>query len=486
MRGSRASGSPSSLSLGARVRRGLAVLLLGLGGCALAGRPPVSEPPLLDEGKVLVYLTPIPQQGRRLSFAVERLTAVREGGEAVPLQVHLPAIVASELSRDERLLASGRLPPGRYLGLRLAAAGARLAGEGRATDLLVGPEPARVEVPFDVRRGQAVVVKLSLDPEGALEGGFEFTPRFAGAVPARTSPGLVGACTNTRTNDVTLFDTQTRAVTGVVATGPSPYGVALDPVAGRAYVALGGQDQLEVVDLVRAEPAGRIPMRAGDEPRALLLLADRRTLLVLNFRSQTAAFVDALTSRELDRVGVGDAPWSVVHQGIGNRAIVVNRRSSSLTVLDLATRQVVATIPTDPEPLFAHASRDGTRLYLVHAGSLFMTEYALPSLAVSRRIRVGLGASTVKLDSRTGLIYVARAQEGRIEVFDAFSALPVDGFDVPGGVSRLAIDDQQDQLFALMPSRRAVAVVDLTSRRLVSVIEVSGDPYQVRLAAERD
>jgi hypothetical protein len=115
-----------------------------------------------------------------------------------------------------------------------------------------------------------------------------------------------------------------------------------------------------------------------------------------------------------------------------------------------------------------------------------MTEYTLPSLAVSQRIRIGLGVSAVKLDARTDLIYVAHARETRIDVYDPRSVLPVDAFELPGWVSQMAIDDVQNLLFAVMPSRRAIAVVDLTSRKVVSVIESPGEPYEVRLSAERD
>jgi len=62
----------------------------------------------------------------------------------------------------------------------------------------------------------------------------------------------------------------------------------------------------------------------------------------------------------------------------------------------------------------------------------------------------------------------------------------VDGFDLPGWASQLAIDDEQNLLFAVMPSRRAIAVIDLTSRKVLSLIETAGEPYEVRLAAERN
>jgi YVTN family beta-propeller protein len=467
------------------MRQVLVAALLALGGCVTAARPPVSEPPLQDEGAVYVYLKPTQFQSRSIQIPVKVLAAVGEGGAAIPLEVRLPVIAPAEKFRGERLLAVGRLPRGRYSGFQLSRTVAPPPGSLKGEDQPPAEVPIRIDVTFDVRRGQAVVVTLAAAPL-ASEGGAEVTPRLTGSLPARTPPTLVGACTNTQTNDVTLFDAWTKAVTNVVATGRSPYGIALDPIAARAFVALSGQDQLDVVDLTRAESVSKIPMRGGDEPRAIQLLPDRRTLLVANFRSQTVSFVDAVSTQELARVLVGDAPWSIVLQRGGNRAFVLNRRSNNFTVIDLGTRQAIATVPTDPEPLFAQVSRDGKRLYVIHAGSPYMTEYALPGLTVSKKIRVGLGATAIKLDSRTDLIYIGYADIGRIEVYDSFSALPVDAFDVPDWVSQMAIDDTQDQLFALMPALRAVAVVDLTSRRVLSVIDVSGNPYEVKLAAERN
>lgn len=468
------------------MRRVLATAALALCACALRGRAPAGLPPLLDEGELHVYLAPFPHQARRLSFTLGALTAVAESGEAASLPLALTAVVAAEQLRGERLLASARLPPGRYQRLEVTVVRASLQGEEGTAALLVRPEPARVEAHFEIRRGRAAVLLLAFDPERSLEKDFALAPAFHATQPTPPAPGLVAACSSSRGNGVALFDARTKAVGGLIATGPSPQGVALDPVAGRAYVALAGQDQVEVLDTSRGESMDRIPMRGGDEPRALLLLPDRRTLLVVASSARAAAFVDVVSRQELARVPLGEGPWSVVAQRSGNRAFVVNRRSSSITVLDLAARQVVATVPTEPEPLFAQVGRDGGSLYVVHAGSLYLTEHALPGLAVSRRIRVGLGASALKLDARTGLLYVAHAGSPRIQVYDAPSALPVDAFDLPGAATQLAIDDLQDQLFAVMPARRAVAVVDLTSRKLVSVLEVAAEPFEIRLAAERN
>ena len=175
------------------MRSTLVVLAVCLGGCATAARPPVSQPVLQDEGSLYVYLAPLPHESRRLTFEVQALTAAAEGGQVTPLQVALQKISGPEQGRGERLLATGRLAPGRYAGLRITVANARLAGDGQPVSLTVGEEPARIDAPFDVRSGQAVVLTLQFDPARSIRGGVEFTPRLTGAVPARTPPTLVGA-----------------------------------------------------------------------------------------------------------------------------------------------------------------------------------------------------------------------------------------------------------------------------------------------------
>ena len=142
-------------------------------------------------------------------------------------------------------------------------------------------------------------------------------------------------------------------------------------------------------------------------------------------------------------------------------------------------------MPTDPEPLRAQLSRDGTRLYLIARGSAYLTVFQVPEMTVQRTVFVGLGAGALKVDPRTDLVYVGRADEGRIQIFEPFSALPVDSIEVPGPVSWLALDDVENALVAVLPERRQVAFVDVTRKRLVATIDVGAEPFQAALIGER-
>jgi YVTN family beta-propeller protein len=259
----------------------------------------------------------------------------------------------------------------------------------------------------------------------------------------------------------------------------------VDARGARIFIALAAEDEVQVLDLATGTEVRRIALRTGDEPRELGLTSDGRVLVVVNRRSNSVTFVDAVSLIAQDRVLVGEEPWTLLVDRPGRWAYVLNRRSSSISVVDVARRVPVATIPTDPEPLRAQLSRDGSRLYVIHRGSAYMNVYSVPDFSLLNRVYVGLGAGALRVDSRTDLVYVGRADEGRIQLFDPTSLLPMSVIDVPGPVSYLAIDDLENTLLAVLPERRQVAFVDLTSKRLLSTLDVPRAPYQVAPIAER-
>jgi len=226
-------------------------------------------------------------------------------------------------------------------------------------------------------------------------------------------------------------------------------------------------------------------MNGGDRPRDVALLADGR-LLVVNSGSRSASFVDANSTQELARVTVGEEPWSITLDRARPRAYVLNRRSSSITAIDTAGRAVVASVPTDPEPLWAQVNAAGNRLYLACAGSAFLTVFSLPDLAVVRQVHVGLGASALKVDTRTGQIYLGKRDEGRVYVYEPSQFLAIDDFEVPDPVWYMAIDDVDNTLFALVPGQRKVVVYDITSRNVVGVFEVGASPFMVTVSGARN
>jgi YVTN family beta-propeller protein len=467
-----------------RTRAALVALLLVGQGCATPRR---GAPPLAPlggaEGEIHVFALPLTREAERLEFTVEAVSARRRDGTEVPLEVVQRDVVGAEPAR-QRLLAWGRVPPGDYAGLVVKVGSATLASGAERARLVVEPDSGRMDLSFSVASGSAVVVWAALNAPGSIGGEYVFSPDLKATLAPQTPPQVTLYCTNASSASVSAVDRHARLVTGMIPVGAAPLGIVLDRAANRGYVALSREDRIEILDAAANASAGRIRLTPGDGPAELALTPDG-TLVVVNVRSRTVSLLDPQAMTELGRVPVGDAPAGLRVDRSGQRAYVANRGSGTVTVIDVPNRAVAGTIATDTEPLWVDLSRDGTRLFVVHRGSAYLGVFALPSLAPQAHAYVGLGATTVRIDPRTDLIYLSRGDERRISVYDPLSFQPLDQIDVPGAVTRMVIDDVENTLLALMPERQAIAVLDLTSRKLLAEIPVGRDPYGLAFIGER-
>src|SRR5262249_30151913 len=72
---------------------------------------------------------------------------------------------------------------------------------------------------------------------------------------------------------------------------------------------------------------------------------------VSNFRDDTVSLVNLATGNVTATVPVGDGPWGVAVHPRGTELWITNRREGSVSVIDLATRTVTAMFPVGRVPL---------------------------------------------------------------------------------------------------------------------------------------
>lgn len=473
--------------IGVPVTRSLAIVaipafLLLISGCQAS---PARVKPVLDtDGELFVYLSPLPPDADRLSFRLEGLSALREDGGTVPLSLHLETVNRTEVDR-ERFLASGPLPPGRYAGLLVKVREASLKGEEGKAALLVPEEPVRAGILFSVARKRGTVVSLALRYAESVATGFQFLPAFDAAVRGKLPVGLNGFATGRGANTVTVFDKVSGRVYGVIPTGEAPAGMALDPNRRKAYVAVSGGDAIEIVDVLEGEVVDRLKLTPGDSPLELALTPDGRSLLSVNSGSNTVSIIDPASPVELARIQVGTGPRSLLVDRPGRRVFVFNASSDTVSVLDVPGRQVAATIATDAEPVRGDFSRDGSRIYIAHKSSPYLTVIDTSSLAVVKRIYVGTGAIALKVDSRTDQIYLYRQHAGQVEIFDAFSSLPVDFIRSDEEVAYMTIDGEGNNLLLVLPEVNEIRAVRLVGKGASVRLDVGEDPYRATVMGER-
>jgi YVTN family beta-propeller protein len=440
--------------------------------------------PLGDEGEVFVYVQPFPQEAVNLRFSINALSAVRDDGREFPLELSVHEFTGTEMSL-QRLVASGRLPEGRYTGFLLGTQRASVTTEAQGTsDLLVPETPQKEDFRFSVEKKTAMVIALTLQHAESLHAG-TFTPRFRVTVSPRPLAELTGYVSNTGDDTVILFDKIKMQATGAIATGRGPRGIVLDPQTKKAYVALSGDDVVEVIDMREGTLFDRILLQRGDNPVALALTPDGRSLLVVNEGAETVSIIDTLSRVERTRILVGRSPCSLTIDPSGRRAFVVNRQSNSLSVIDIPYQTVASTIATGPEPLRVQFNRSGDRLYVTHARYPYL--YVLDSLSLSllQQQFIGAGIAFLKVDTWTDLLYIVKSGETVITLYNPVTFAPVGYISTRGTATYMTIDGETNNLYAVVPERRSLVVISLMSKKTVAEIDVSRHPSWVALLGER-
>ena len=456
------------------------ILLAGCTAARVQGRPPLDA-----QGALYLYLQPLPAAAARLAFTLERVAAVTEGGEEIPLSLRIDELSPRSVSR-ERLLATGELPPGRYAALAFKVRKASLMREEDNAALQSPEESVRVDIPFAVARKKARVLTLTFRYAESLTGGVLFNPRFTILPAAKVVKGLLGFVVNRGSNTVTVFDKVTGRVSDVIPTGAAPEGMVIDPSGWpRAYVAVSGEDVVEVIDLLQSEVIDRIRLTMGDRPLEVALTPDGKTLLTVNAGSNTVSFIDTVSRYEQARIPLPNGPRSILLDATGRRAYVFNTLGSSVSVIDVPNRGVAATITTESAPLRGQLNRRGDRLYVIHQWSPHLLVIDTSSLAVVRKQNVGLGFQALKVDPASDWIYMARRGGSDVEVLDPFTLMARRFLGAEGEVAFMTIDGQENSLFLLMPGKETLRIVDLIRYDPRVEIDVGVDPCWATVLGER-
>jgi len=451
-------------------------------GCAVQAPTPL-KPALVDQGELYFYLQPLPQEMLPIAFTLSDVSVISEQGDKTPLVRDDLQINGRELLNIQKRLFSKILAPGRYKGVSLTISQATLATKEGTMELMPPPQPLQLTLDFTVRRGKAIAIFLVLSPEYLVIDGFKFRPRFALAKPIYHPKNFLGFISNTSENIVTVFNKRTMEIVQVIRTGVAPKGMALDQNRGIVYVALAGDDAIELINVDSMEVYGRIKLRFGDEPVELALSPDGATLIAANYGSGTISMIDTWSKIEVERLGLEPDPVWIVTSRDGQKAYVLHSLSNSISVIDLPNRRLQTSFTLDESPFRAALNRDDSKLYIVSQYSSDLTIIDARSRASLGTIFTGGNGASIKVDPRNNLIYIGK-KTGEIAVIDPASAMFIDSFPVQGDAGFVAIDGEESMLQVLSNSRNEVHKLNLVSKREVANLVTEAGPHALVVMGE--
>ena len=297
--------------------------------------------------------------------------------------------------------------------------------------------------------------------------------------------------TDTKLNEVTVFDAATGTALRRVTVGAKPIGVTAPPGVDKVYVSNEKDGTVSVVSRSTMAPASTISVGKGSKPHHIAHSPDGSRVYVALYGMAAIAVIDTTSDTvEIMRAGrKGARTHAVGVSPDGSSVYVTNTKTNDIQRLDAEGRIVGEPIPVGAGPSEVLISPDGRTAYVSLKDEHEIEIVDLLARKVVGSVPVGKKPDTLTFGSGSRLIVALRAtgSSGLVTVVETGSkpaahSVPVGGTSTghqavsPGG---------RFTYVAITGPAPGVAVVDVDSRSVVATWPTGsgGSPHGVFLDA---
>ena len=312
-------------------------------------------------------------------------------------------------------------------------------------------------------------------------GGFLFLlsiPAFAGTNHLFVS--------NEKGNGVTVLNATDYSPVAVIKTGARPRGMVFSPDHKLLYVACGGADRIDIVDVASLNVVGHLP--GIEDPETFDLDKKGERLFISNEDDAELSIFDLGTKKLLKSVKVGLEPEGVLLNADDTTVYVASEGSNIVSAIDVASGQR-ADIPTDTRPRRFAMTPDGKELWVSTelAGKVDLIDVASRKVTASidflppgmRKQDVSPVALVMDKDGKTAFVTLGRANH--IGVVDVKSRKVTDYILVGSRPWGITFDKAQKRIFVANGGSDDVSIIDVAARKVLKSVPVGHYPYGVAI-----
>ncbi|MBA2350754.1 MAG: beta-propeller fold lactonase family protein [Burkholderiales bacterium] len=165
-------------------------------------------------------------------------------------------------------------------------------------------------------------------------------------------------------------------------------------------------------------------------------------------------------------------------------AYITNAASNSVSVIDIATNAVTATITVGANPTGVAVGFDGARVYITNTGNNSVSVIDTASNAVTSTISVGNGPGGVAVGTAGTRVYVANGVSNSVSVIDTASNTVVATVPVQNGPNGIAVNPAGTRAFVANTNSNSMSVIDTATNSVAATVIVGLRPFG--LAVNRD
>jgi YVTN family beta-propeller protein len=277
--------------------------------------------------------------------------------------------------------------------------------------------------------------------------------------------------------------------------------------AAQAYVSNEDGESVTVIDTERGEAIATIEV--GKRPRGLKLSSDGTKLYVAvsglpkcppsvpdeecakltrDLQADGIAVIDTASHKVLQLLKAGSDPEQFDVSRDGRRLYISNEDKATLSVLDIKTGALEATVPVGREPEGVRLSADGRWVLVTSESDSTISIIDTHSLKVGQTVHVGIRPRDLAYSPDSTSAYTAGEADATVYRFAVPKGTPATQLlqlrreDRPMGV---LLDAPRKRLYVSTGRGGSVAIIDLKGdAKLVTEVAVGGRPWGIALSRD--
>ncbi len=271
-------------------------------------------------------------------------------------------------------------------------------------------------------------------------------------------------------------------IIAAVTVGQNPAAVAVNPMAGQAFVLNKGSKDVYVLDLKSHATVAKY--QVGGIPEGIAVNPQTNTVVVVGLDS-TATIIDHGAGRIAGVVPVGKAPSRVAIDVDKNTALITNFNGSNMAVLDLAGRQVLRTISLKNGPLGIAVLEGRRRALIACQFDMEILQVDLDKNEMDQSCLVGRYLSEVAVNPLTGNAVLGNpSSNGIISVYDPATNGVISTVPVGHGPLSVAVYPRKNVALAAEFDSGSLSLVDMGAGTVVRSVKVGKGPRGVAVNAQ--
>ncbi|HYE94073.1 MAG TPA: cytochrome D1 domain-containing protein [Terriglobales bacterium] len=261
--------------------------------------------------------------------------------------------------------------------------------------------------------------------------------------------------------------------------------VAVPAGAASLYVTNTKSDSISIIDTNTFEVTGTIPLGKG-KPNRIVFEPNGRTAWVVYDRSHDLGVVDATTKKLVKRLKIGGNPYNLAVSPDNRYLYVLDWASDTsndeVIAWDLKTEKIEWRLEVSTWPAHSVFSRDGKLLYVSGetAGDLTVIDLASRT-AVARVVHGGGDAMGLALSPDGKTLYAGTGENKSVLKLDTATHKQVGTIAVPGVVHETTLTLDGKFLYVTLRKANKVVVISTADDRIVKTIDSRGYPDLVTM-----